>query len=131
MDFLKMMDGNEQKMKEAKAKMEKLNVQKDAKQRTNLNPMPNIPIGHSEIGRPVTIKDREVPFRNIFRFRDLKVHGVISDGKDRISYTNLSKQIESALGKSYEEKEIVDAIINAVSPNLHLRSYLESIKQQV
>ena len=39
------------------------------------------------------------------------------------------KHIESALSKSYEEKEIVDAIINAVSPNLHLISYLESIKQ--
>ena len=104
MDFLKMMDDHEQKMKEAKAKMEKLNGQTDAKQGHNLTPLPNIPIGHSEIGRPVTIEDREVPFRDIFRFRDLKIHGVISDGKDRISYTTLSKQIESALSKSYEEK---------------------------
>ena len=69
------------------------------------------------------IEEREVPSRSVFRFRDFKIHGVISDGKDRISYTNLSKQIESALSKGYEGKEIVDAIINAVSPNLHLRSF--------
>ena len=129
MNFLKMMDDHKQKMKEAKAKMEKLNGQTDAKQRPNFTIQPNIPIGYSKIGRPVTIEDREVPFRNIFRFKDLKIHGVISDGKDRISYTNLSKQMESAHSKSYKEKEIIDAIINAVSPNLHLRSYLESIKQ--
>ena len=104
MNFLKMMDDHKQKMKEAKAKMEKLNGQTDAKQRPNFTIQPNIPIGYSKIGRPVTIEDREVPFRNIFRFKDLKIHGVISDGKDRISYTNLSKQIESALSKSYEEK---------------------------
>ena len=84
MDFLKMMDDHEQKMKEAKAKMEKLDGQTDAKQRPNLTPPPNIPIGHSEICMPVTIKNREVPFRNIFKFRDLKIHCVISDGKDRI-----------------------------------------------
>ena len=56
------------------------------------------------------------------------MHGVISDGKDRMSPTNLSKQIESALSKGFDEIEIVDPIINAVSQNLHLKSYLESIR---
>ena len=37
--------------------------------------------------------------------------------------------MESALSKSYEEKEIKDAIINAVSPNLILRPYLKSANQ--
>ena len=127
-DFLKMMTEHEQKMNEVKARMQRFSGQADEKQQSNPTPLPNVSVGHSENGRPIVIEDREVPLRNVFRFRDFKVHGVISDGKDRISYTNLSKQIESALSKGYEENEIVDAIINAVSPNLHLRSYLESIR---
>ena len=121
-DFVKIMNDQEQKLKEAKAKMQKLGGQTDDAQRLSNTTLPNRPIGHSEIGRP--FEDREVPLRNVFRFRDLKIHGVISGGKERISYTNLS-----ALNKNYEEKEIVDAISNAVSPTLKLRSYLESIKQ--
>ena len=85
------MDDHKQKMKEAKAKMEKLNGQTDAKNHLTLPNCQTFPLD-SEIGRPVTIEDREVPFRNIFRFRELKIHGVTSDGKDRISYTNLSKR---------------------------------------
>ena len=122
------MTEHEQKISEVKARMQRFSGQADEKQQSNPTPLPNVSVGHSENGRPIVIEDREVPLRNVFRFRDFKVHGVISDGKDRISYTNLSKQIESVLSKGYEENEIVDAIINAVSPNLHLRSYLESIR---
>eukprot|EP00794_Sanderia_malayensis_P005804 gene5804-6502_t len=42
---------------------------------------------------------------------------------------SLNKQIESAISKGYSENEIVDAVINAISPSLHLKSYLESIKK--
>ena len=125
-DFVRMMNDQEQKLKEAEAKMEKLGGEADVAQRPIPTTLPNSPVGHSEICR--SFEDREVPLRNVFRFRDLKIHGVMSDGKERISYTNLSKQIVSALSKNYEEKEILDAIINAFLPNLHLRSYLESIK---
>ena len=45
-----------------------------------------------------------------------------------MSYTSLNKQIESAIERGYPEPEIIDGIINAVSPSLHLKSYLESIK---
>ena len=128
-DFLKMMAEQEQKINEVKSRMQRLRGQADEKEPSTPTPLPNIPFGRSENGRPIVIENREVPFRNVFRFRDFKIHGVISDGKDRISYTNLSKQIDSALSKGYEEKEIVDAIINAVSPNMHLRSYLESIRK--
>ena len=72
-----MLDDHKQKMKEANANMEKLSGQTDDKQRPNSTPLPNIPIGHSEIGKPVAIEDREIPFHNIFRFRDPKIHGVL------------------------------------------------------
>ena len=128
-EFLKMMAEQEQKMNEVKSRMQRLSGQADEKEPSAPTPLPNIPFGRSVNGRPIIIEDREVPLRNVFRFRDFRIHGVISDGKDRILYTNLSKQIESELSKGYEEKEIVDAIINAVSPNMHLRSYLESIRK--
>ena len=54
----------------------------------------------------------------MLRFKDFKVQGTISNEKSRISYTNLNKQIESAIAKGYSEAEIVDAVINAVSPSL-------------
>ena len=127
-EFLKMVTEHEEKIKEVKARMQRLSCQADENRYSNPSPRPNVSVGQSENGRPIVIEEREVPLRSVFRFRDFKIHGVISDGKDRISYTNLSKQIESALSKGYEAKEIVDAIINAVSPNLHLRLYLESIR---
>ena len=127
-DLHKMMAEHEQKINEVKSRMQRLSGQAEEKEPLTPTQLPNIPFGRSENGRPIVIEDREVPFRNVFRFRDFKIHGVISDEKDRMSCTNLSKQIDSALSKGYEEKEIVDAIINAVSPNLHLRSYLESIR---
>ena len=43
-------------------------------------------------------------------------------------YSSLNKQIESALKKGYSEADIVDGIMKSVAPNLHLRSYLESIQ---
>ena len=41
---------------------------------------------------------------------------------------NLNKQIESGLAKGYSERDIIDGVIQAISPVLHLKSYLESKK---
>ena len=41
---------------------------------------------------------------------------------------NLNKQIESGLAKGYSERDIIDAVIQAISPVLHLQSNLESKK---
>ena len=94
--------------------------------------MPSQPFHHAvqtpQPGESVFADDRNLSVRNMLRFKDFKVQGTISNEKSRISYTNLNKQIESAIAKGYSEAEIVDAVINAVSPSLHLRSYLEGIK---
>ena len=47
---------------------------------------------------------------------------------NRLPYSSLNKQIESALQRGYSETDIVDGVINSVAPTLHLRSYLESIQ---
>ena len=60
--------------------------------------------------------------------KDFKIQGTISNERNRLSFTSLNKQIDSAIDKGFPESEIVDAVINAVSPQLHLRSYLEGMK---
>ena len=42
--------------------------------------------------------------------------------------SNLNKQIESGLAKGYPERDVIDGVIQAISPALHLKSYLESKK---
>ena len=66
--------------------------------------------------------------KNIIRIKDFKISGSISSEKNRLPFSSLSKQIESALQRGYPEADIIDGVINAVSPSLHLRIYLESIK---
>ena len=63
-----------------------------------------------------------------FRLKDFKIQGIISNERNRLSFTSLQKQIDSAIEKGFPESEIVDAIINSVSLQLHLKSYLEGMK---
>ena len=65
---------------------------------------------------------------NFFRLKDFKIQGTISNERNRLSFTSLNKQIDSAIDRGFPESEIVDAVINAVSPQLHLKSYLEGMK---
>ena len=41
---------------------------------------------------------------------------------------SLIKQIDSGIGKGYEEHEIIDGVIQAIMPSMKLRSYLETLK---
>lgn len=63
--------------------------------------------------------------------RDFKIMGVIGgeEQKDRLSFVSLIRQIDAGLEKGYKEREIIDAVIRAISPNLKLRSYLETMKE--
>ena len=80
-------------------------------------------------GKRVSASDgMNVDGKNIIRIKDFKISGSISSEKNRLPFPSLSKQIESALQKGYSEADIIDGVINAVSPSLHLRTYLESIK---
>ena len=65
---------------------------------------------------------------NILGKKDFKISGNISNDKGHISLGNLNKQIESGLAKGYSERDIIDGVIQAISPALHLKSYLESKK---
>ena len=63
--------------------------------------------------------------------RDFKIMGVIGgeEQKDRLSFVSLMRQIDAQLEKGYKEREVIDAIIRAISPLLKLRSYLETMKE--
>ena len=68
-----------------------------------------------------------VDVSKIFR-RDFKIKGQIGSPREgnQLSFINLARQIETAVSKGYDESEIVEAVIQAISPGTPLRSYLES-----
>ena len=47
--------------------------------------------------------------------------------KEKLGYQALISQIEAGLTKGYSDKEAVSAVVRAVQPDLHLRSYLETM----
>lgn len=59
--------------------------------------------------------------------KEFRISGHVGEltSRDTLSFSSLEHQIESGLRKGYEEIEIVEAVIHAVSPGLRLRSYLE------
>lgn len=61
------------------------------------------------------------------RWKELKLSGQIgSPGqKDKLTYSALSFQIESARTRGFSEPEIVAAVIRAITPGEDLRTYLE------
>lgn len=63
-----------------------------------------------------------VPMPEVTLRREFKINGQIGGGgqKDKLSYTSLVHQIDSGLRKGYSEAEIVEAVIRAVNPGLHL-----------
>lgn len=59
--------------------------------------------------------------------KDFKISGLIGEPgqKDRLTFSNLARQIENGLGRGYPESDITDAVIRAITPGLQLRSCLE------
>ena len=59
--------------------------------------------------------------------KDFKIEGQIGEKeqKGNLSYTNLLHQIELGLQRGYLESEIVEAVVNAISPGLSIRGMLE------
>ena len=66
---------------------------------------------------------------SVFR-RQFKIVGQIghSDEKDKLSFTSLTRQVDSGLKQDYSEQEIVDGVIRAISAGMVLRSYVETFK---
>ena len=44
-------------------------------------------------------------------------------------FVSLIRQIDAGMDTGYKEREIIDAVIRAISPSLKLRSYLETMKE--
>ena len=59
--------------------------------------------------------------------REFKIVGTISgeSTKDKLSFVGLIRQIDSGLLKGYHEREIIDAVVRAVSSGSKLKAYLE------
>jgi len=58
--------------------------------------------------------------------REFKIIGSIGgDAKDKLSFVGLMRQIDNAVAKGYQESEIVDAVIRAISSSSKLKTYLE------
>ena len=59
--------------------------------------------------------------------RDFRIVGQVGEigQKDKLSYVSLIRQIEAGIDKGYTEKEVIQAVINSISPGLSIRSYFE------
>ena len=60
--------------------------------------------------------------------REFRIKGVIGEvgHKEGLSLVSLNRQIQEGLSRGYTEEEVIHAVINAVSPSVHLRTLLES-----
>lgn len=115
----KLLKEKESKFKEAQDSLKKMSINIPQSQ-------PKISVNPNE-GKPAVDQSLQA-LGNILRLKDFKINGNISNDKGHISLSNLNKQIESGLAKKYSERDIVDGVIQAISPALHLKSYLESKK---
>ena len=67
-------------------------------------------------------------FYEFQKLKELKINGKIGGvgEKDKLSYISLSYQISNAKKLGYSEEMICGAVIKAITPGSHLRTYLES-----
>jgi len=88
-----------------------------------MNTSMNHPAGFST---PAQNLAQALPSSSMWR-KDLKIAGQIGEPgqKDRLTFSSLTRQIENGFSKGYQESEIIDAVIRAITPGLQLRSYLE------
>lgn len=79
-------------------------------------------VGERGVSQPAPLTAPEVTLR-----KDFQIWGQIGEGgqKEKLSFTRLTNQIESGFKKGYSETEIIEAVIKAVSPGLHLCDLLE------
>ena len=61
--------------------------------------------------------------------RKFNIAGLISEPgqTEKLTFVSLMHQIDSGLKRDYQENEIVDAVISAISPHISLRSYVETL----
>lgn len=71
----------------------------------------------------------ESPSNTPFIRREFKISGQIGEPgqTDKLTFVSLTHQIDSGLKRNYQESEIVDAVIRAISLHSSLRSYVETL----
>ena len=67
-----------------------------------------------------------------FFHRNFKIVGQVGEPEqqDKLSYVSLIHQIEAGLKRGFDENEIVEAVIKAISPNSSLRSYILTLPER-
>ena len=98
--------------------------------------MPNEPEADPKLERELEIdRKSQTEFvkksKTVFdveKLKDFKISGTIGGvgEKDKLSYTNLSFQIQNGKKLGYSEENIFGAVIKAISPSNYLRTYFES-----
>lgn len=75
-----------------------------------------------------TSQTRDQPSVQPIYRKDFRIIGQIGEvgQKDKLNFTCLERQIERGLKKGFDEGEIVEAVIQAIAPDVKLKSYLES-----
>ena len=65
--------------------------------------------------------------------REFKIKGAIGEAgqRDKLSYISLLKQIEEGRGKGYNDKDIVSAVLKAITPRLYLKKVLETTENLI
>ena len=60
--------------------------------------------------------------------KDFEIKGFIGEvgQRDKLSYVILLKQIKEGIEKGHSDKEIVNAVLRAITPGLYLRNVLET-----
>ena len=61
------------------------------------------------------------------RFKDFKINGTVGDPgeKGKLTYGSLLHQVNSGVARNFDETEIIDAVIRAITPGNATRIYLE------
>ena len=61
--------------------------------------------------------------------REFKISGQIGEPgqTEKLTFVSLMHQTDSGLKRDYQENEIVDTVIRAISPHSSLRSYVETL----
>ena len=60
---------------------------------------------------------------DVMKLKDLKISGTIGGEKDKLSFTSLQYQIDTAKRNRYPDHAIIAAIIKVIAPGNYLRTY--------
>ena len=71
-----------------------------------------------ETGKAASKTEPQINLSNSVLRPDFRIVGQVGEigQKDKLSYVSLIRQIEAGIDKGYTEKEVIQAVINSISP---------------